>query len=145
METVSFNTLKIEVLDSYFPEEILKHPTIISDILWLFDFFYNVNVIAEEITEIAFDIQYKMYLKGDPQQKTIFLIKTRSHFKVEGKLSFAAKIAIFYKLATAAMLNCQGIYASKVDGTKYNAQIPPEAGIEQFHDSIKNRIKNEWK
>jgi hypothetical protein len=144
MELLEFNLLKIEVIEEYFPEDIINNVVVLKKYNWKCGFNFKIKKISKENQGVNIDISYKMHPIDKPEDK-IFFLKTRSSFAIKGKLSSEAKLNLLYHLIAISIWNHQGIFAAKTEGTIYETELPPEANFNQFEEKFKIQIANEWK
>jgi hypothetical protein len=145
METAAFNLERIEIEDAYFPDEIKEASFFLKNYIWQSTFNFKITEIKDDKVRLNIVVSYRLqYISNQEYDDTPYL-KTRSYFKITGRISAEPKLRLLYQLMAIAMSHCQGVFAAKTEGTVFEGLVFSMADYKTYEDSYKTRIANEWR
>lgn len=116
-----------------------------ADVMWHFSYDLTFFNAQNNKKAIRIDFSNKLYLKNDPEEKPIALIKISNLFTVTRNINPEAKLFLLCNFLDITLCNLQGIYALNTEGTPLAGILPPVMSFKNHSEHLNKRIYYDWK
>ena len=145
---LSFETLSIEVLDSWFPPlpTGIAASTQLDNIVWNYSYSLESGLYMEELDfdlvgiTVTINLVEENIFEPDP----ICSLQLKTMFKVTGNLPNEYKLHIFQVFLGICVGQAQGIYTAKNENNYLAKAMPPMFNTSTMEEELLTLIETEW-